>query len=197
MNLLVILNPALYAYVDRVDYNVNHVERQMLEEAKQDTARFALLYERYLPRIYGYCLRRTENREEAEDLSSQVFIRVMQGVHTYNGGMVSAWLFRIAHNVVVNHYRSKRKTISIEHVDLPSEIRVGNDLEAEEDQRILAELIHKLPEDKRNLLALILDGGLTSDEVGEVLGKSAGAVRVEFHRIVKTLRKQYMQVTGA
>ena len=197
MNLLVILNPALYAYVDRVEYNVNHVERQMLEEAKQDTAQFAPLYERYLPRIYGYCLRRTENREEAEDLCSQVFIRAIQGVHTYKGGMVSAWLFRIAHNVVANHYRSKRKTISIEQVDLPSEIHVGNDLEAEEDQRILAEIIHKLPEDKRNLLALMLDGGLTSDEVGEVLGKSAGAVRVEFHRIVKRLRKQYRQVTGA
>lgn len=192
MSVLAILMPTLHLSRDPDD---ELTEQRLMRKAQADSAQFAPLYERYLPRIYAYCLRRTENHHEAEDLCSQVFIRVLKGIHTYNGGMVSAWLFRIAHNVVANHFRGKRKVIPLEMVRL-TDVGQAHSFDDAEDQRILGELIRELPEAKQNLLALMLDGGLTSDEVGNVLGKSAGAIRVEFHRLVKQLRKRYLQVTG-
>lgn len=199
MSLLALLTPALQTLEQRMGSKLDDdlTEQRIMRHAQGDTAHFAPLYERYLPRIYAYCLRRTENHHEAEDLCSQVFIRALQGIDTYRGGMVAAWLFRIAHNVTVNHFRGKRKVIPLESIDIAEDVGISRDLDDAEDRRILAELMRELSEDKRNLLALMLDGGLTSDEVGEVLGKSAGAVRVEFHRLVKQLRKRYLQVTGA
>lgn len=192
MSVLAILIPALHLSRDPDD---DLTEQRLLRRAQDDNAQFAPLYERYLPRIYAYCLRRTENHHEAEDLCSQVFVRVLKGLNTYNGGMVSAWLFRIAHNVVANHFRGKRKVIPIDHIQI-ADVGINHAFDDAEDKRILGELIRELPEAKRDLLALMLDGGLTSDEVGDVLGKSAGAIRVEFHRLVKQLRKRYIQVTG-
>src|SRR5690242_143201 len=78
-------------------------EARILQRAQQHPAAFAPLYERYFARIYAYCLRRASSPQEAEDLCSQVFTRALTGLHTYRGGSVPAWLFRIAHNVVANH----------------------------------------------------------------------------------------------
>jgi len=166
-----------------------------LRRAQDDPAAFAPIYERYVDRIYGYCRSRTSDEHEAEDLCSQVFAKALTSLHTYNGGMVAAWLFRIAHNLVIDHYRRRKPIVSIEHVTVADDDPFDW-LEEAEAGDLLNALIRELPDDKRNLLALSLDRDLTSQDVGEIVGKSAGAVRIEFHRIVKQLRTRYMQLTG-
>lgn len=171
------------------------IEARLMRLAQGDPALFAPLYERYVARIYAYCLRRCEGEDEAEDLCSQVFTKALTGLHTYRGGLVSAWLFQIAHNVVANHYRARRQVFPLDSLDPPDD-SMAESIEQAEEGRILNALVAALPDDQRDLLSLALDGGLTSQEAGAVLGKSAGAVRVQLHRIVKQLRERYLKVTG-
>jgi RNA polymerase sigma-70 factor, ECF subfamily len=174
------------------------IEGQIMQMAQRDPALFAPLYERYFQRVYAYCLRRSGNAQEAEDLCSQVFTRALAGLHTYRGGLVAAWLFQIAHNVVANHYRGRRQSVALDDFDFADESASGlfDDLDDADDRRVLEELVAQLPEAERDLLALTLDAGLTSEEVGAIRGKSAGAVRVELHRVIKKLRERYHHLTG-
>lgn len=169
-------------------------EARIMAAARVDLAQFAPLYDRYFPRIYGYCLRRVESEEAAEDLTSIIFTRALRGLHNYRDGSVAAWLFRIAHNAVANHYRDRHPQVSFEQheIDLPdgSEEPLHHVLELEQ-QEAIHELVRSLPTDQQELLALKIAGGLTAEEVGAILNKSAGAVRVELHRIIKRLRLQY------
>jgi RNA polymerase sigma-70 factor (ECF subfamily) len=170
-------------------------EVRLMSLARTQPEAFAPLYERYFPRVYAYCLRRVDNVQEAEDLCSQVFARALAGLHSYQGGLVSAWLFRIAHNVVVNHYRARRVVVALEEYDAADD-SVSDRFEQVELSRLVDSLLATLPDDQRDLLALSVDAGLTSEEAGAALGKSAGAVRVQLHRIVKQLRQRYEQLTG-
>lgn len=187
------MKPTDRALSDRVTPPDDEVQLMALARATPEA--FAPLYERYFPRVYAYCLRRVDDPQEAEDLCSQVFARALTGLHDYRGGMVSAWLFRIAHNVVVNHYRGRRETVALGTYDAADE-RAADDFAQAEDSHLLQELVAALPDDQRDLLALTVDAGLTSEEAGAALGKSAGAVRVQLHRIVKHLRQRYELLTG-
>jgi len=169
-----------------------------MQMAQRDPALFAPLYERYFQRVYAYCLRRAGSAQEAEDLCSQVFTRALAGLNSYRGGMVAAWLFQIAHNVLANHYRGQKNALPLDELDFADEYAAGvfDEVDDAEDGRILGELVAQLPEDERDLLALSLDAGLTSDEIGAIRGKSAGAVRVEIHRVIKKLRERYHHLNG-
>jgi RNA polymerase sigma-70 factor (ECF subfamily) len=171
-----------------------------MEAAKADPARFAPLYERYYARVYDYCLRRVRSREEAEDLASVVFTLALAGGRDFRGRSVAAWIFRITHHAVANHLRDRRAHASLDRppVDLaaegaaPEEATIEHMVAAEERGRV-ARLIAALPEDERALLALKVAGGLTAREIGEVLGKREGAVRVALHRVIQHLRERYRQ----
>src|SRR4051794_13309049 len=75
---------------------------------------FDLLYEKYVERIYNYCLRRVGQTQEAEDLASVIFTRAWAGLSTYRGGSEAAWLFKIAHNTVANHLRARKPQVSLD-----------------------------------------------------------------------------------
>lgn len=175
-------------------------ERAIMEQARDDPAGFAPLYEQYFPGIYRYCIRRVGSREEAEDLTSLIFTRALAGLNSYRGGPVAAWLFTIAHNAVANHYRDRRATASLDDPARPfdgEEPGIGDNTLArivdEEEGARVAGLIAGLPEEQRNLLSLRIAGGLSAKEIGAVLGKSESAVRVAIHRTIQELRTAYWQ----
>ncbi len=171
-------------------------EIRIMQLARHDRLLFAPIYEQYFDRVYAYCLRRTNSVQEAEDLCSLVFSRALGGLESYRGGMVAAWLFQIAHNTVIKHYRARRVMTALDDIE---ELEAESDLEWVDDLelwRTLSELVATLPDDQRELLALMLDAELSSQEVGEIVGKSAGAVRVQFHRLLKQLRERYAQING-
>lgn len=170
-------------------------EARIMLLARQNPAAFAPIYEHYFPRVYAYCYRRVGDPREAEDLCSEVFARALAGLSGYKDGMVSAWLFRIARNVVVSHYRARRNIVALDEFDAADE-SMAERVEQEETGRIVRRLVAALPDEQRELLSLTIDAGLTSEEAGAALGKSAGAVRVQLHRIIKRLRERYAQMTG-
>lgn len=179
-------------------------ERQFMEQARFELSAFSPLYEAYSQRIYAYCLRRTGQPEEAEDLTSLVFTRALTGLNGYRGGSVAAWLFQIAHNAVANHLRDRPPRISFDA--LAGSLATGKQVEPgekpldiflrKEQQARLHDLIEKLSEGQRELLALSVAGELTARETGQILGKSEGAVRMQLRRLLQQLRLMYEQSEG-
>lgn len=172
-------------------------EAQWLNAARTHPDRFTPLYERYFARVYAYCLRRVDSEQEAEDLTSTIFIRALNGAASYQGGSVAAWLFAIAHHTVANHYRAGHPHVPLEEAAFTiRDERPGPDeqvIQAERDSMLRA-LIRELPEDQQNLLALKLVAGLSAPEIADVVGKTPGAVRVALHRIVDRLRRRFTEI---
>lgn len=173
-----------------------HEDTILMLAAQRDPAHFARIYERYFQRIYAYCLRNVSSTHEAEDLASQVFVQAFRNLGYYRGGSVAAWLFRIAYGTVANFYRQSRPEVAFD--DHLPEI-VGEHSEPL-DRIVLTEmhqklrgLIDTLPDDDRQLLALKIEGELSSQEIGELLGKNPGAVRTQLHRVIKRIRHLYQQ----
>jgi RNA polymerase sigma-70 factor (ECF subfamily) len=167
-----------------------------MQAAQTDPAAFAPVYQAYFERVYAYCRRRVDSTTEAEDLTSIVFIKALRGLRSYRGGNVGAWLFRIAHNELANHWRGQRTVVSLDVVDMDiasSDASPPEVVARREERDTLQHAISLLPAAQRELLALKLDGQLTSEQIGAVVGKSAGAVRVEIHRTLKQLRVLYLQ----
>ncbi len=170
-------------------------ELPFLMHASATPADLQPIYEQYFPRIYKYCLRRVGSIQEAEDLTSVIFSRALNALPGYRGGSMAAWLFRIAHNVVVNYFKSRRATIPLDQVEAdaaPADELIAHLVRAEERQR-LRQLVAQLPDEQQEMLALKLTGGLSAKEIGQVIGKSEGAVRVAIFRIVQQLREAWAQ----
>jgi RNA polymerase sigma factor (sigma-70 family) len=169
-------------------------ESALIRAAQHDPAAFAPVYERYVGRIYGYCLRHLTDPAEAEDLTSAIFMQVLRNLRGYRGGSVTAWLFRIAHNALMSHFRKHRTRASyqperIDQPDAPDQYALANLIQGERQAR-LQEAVAALPLEQRELLALRVDGNLSAKEIGAIIGKREGAVRVALHRIMQQLRAE-------
>jgi RNA polymerase sigma-70 factor (ECF subfamily) len=168
-------------------------ERDLLERARQyDEAALGELYDHYGPRIYAYVYRRVSDAQLAEDLTGDVFLRVLQAIQSERFWQTSfqAWLYRIAHNLVVDHYRRKGHD-DIELEDWLASTEDGPDvaLTAQLSRQRLAAAIKRLTDDQQQVLALRFGQGLTARETAEVVDKSVGAVEALQHRALGALRR--------
>lgn len=176
-------------------------ERELVERAKKDKDAFGELYEQHVDRIYKYVQYRVGNDADAEDLTAKVFVRALQHIDNfeYRGVPFSAWLYRIAHNLVANWYRdhSRRQIISLEDMTY---WRLNSDgpevtTESEEDKERLLQAIHRLPADRQEVLMLKFVEQLTNAEIGEVMGRSEGAIKSLYHRTLVALREEMSDTT--
>lgn len=160
-----------------------------IKYSASDPDAFKPIYEAYFPRVYRYCLRRIGNVEEAEDLTSLIFMRALSNIAGYQGGSFPAWLFRIAHNVLANHLRNQPMTISLESIELlgTEDDPLENVIQKEEHQQVIR-LLSGLSDEQQNLLSLRIAARLSAKEIGMITGKSEGAVRIAIYRIIRQLR---------
>jgi len=170
-------------------------EEDVLTRAAQgDRDAFGMLYERYLDRIFNYVYYRTGNLHDAEDLTARVFQRAMNHIKNYTdrGVPFSAWLYRIAHNLVANWHRdrSRRQEIPINDVPvLPSRgDHPERNLVRSQEESTLLKLIRRLPPERQNLLILKFVENMSNAEIGKVMGRSEGAVKSLYHRTLLSLR---------
>ncbi len=172
-------------------------EIALKKAAQGDQEAFGVLYERYVGRIYSYIYYRTGNQHDAEDLTARVFFRAMRHVENYTdrGLPLSAWLYRIAHNLVANWHRdnSRRKEIPLDEIilvrhsgDLPEAVLIDH-----EEKESLLEVIHRLPADRQQLIILKFVEHMSNAEIGQVMGRSEGAVKSLYHRTLLSLRDDF------
>lgn len=161
--------------------------------AQRDRAAFGVLYRRYVDRVYGYAYHQLGDHHDAEDATERTFLDAMRAIARYRdeGPGFRAWLFRIAHNTVSNARRSRqrRRTLSIdagfERPD-PGLGPAGLALQADERRRVRRAL-EALAEERRQVVLLRFADGLSSREIGHVIERSEGAVRVLLHRALRDL----------
>jgi RNA polymerase sigma-70 factor (ECF subfamily) len=172
-------------------------ESLLIARAKTEKEAFGELYERYVDRIYSYVLYRTGNEAEAEDLTARIFERAMKHIGNYEhrGAPFAAWLYRIAHNLVANHHRdrSRRKVISLDDlgywkadIDSPETMAV-----ILEDREKLLEVVRRLPPDRQELLVLKFVDRLSNAAIGDIMGRSEGAIKSLYHRTLLSLRDDW------
>lgn len=172
-------------------------EEEVLARASDgDRDAFGQLYERYIDRIFNYVYYRTGNLHDAEDLTARVFQRAMNHIHNYTdrGVPFSAWLYRIAHNLVANWHRDRSRRQEIPLSDLPvvpsKDDRPEASLVRSQEQESLLKLIRRLPPERQTLLILKFVENLSNAEIGQIMGRSEGAVKSLYHRTLLTLRDQ-------
>jgi RNA polymerase sigma-70 factor (ECF subfamily) len=168
--------------------------------SKGDQEAFGTLYERYVDRIYNYIYYRTGNQYDAEDLTARVFFRAMRHIENYNdrGLPISAWLYRIAHNLVANWHRdnSRRKEVPLDEILL---VRPDGEhpeaalLQTEEHDGLLR-IIRGLPEDRQQLLILKFVQHLSNAEIGQIMGRTEGAIKSLYHRTLISLREEFEDI---
>ena len=173
---------------------------ELVRRAASDSQAFGALYERHVRRIYSYIYYRTGNHHDAEDLTARVFQRALGRVGDFRdqGVPFTAWLYRIAHNLVANWHRDqgRRPTVPLEDyavAALPGNHPEAEALASEEHQTLLA-AVRRLPADRQQLLILKFVERLSNAEVGQIMGRTEGAVKSLYHRTLTTLREEILRL---
>lgn len=172
-------------------------ESALVERAKSESDAFGELYELYVDRIYGYIYYRVGNIKDAEDLTARVFMRVLKALPRYvnRGAPFSSWLYRIAHNLVANFHRDRARRSRLRFDELPfasnKQETPEEVVEREENKEWLSEVIQNLNEDRQELLSLKFYQGLSNAEIGELMGRTEGAIKSLYHRTLVALRKEW------
>ncbi len=169
-------------------------DAMLVQLAKEDPEAFGELYERYVTKIYNYIYYRVGDQAEAEDLTARTFFRALRKIGSYEerGLPFSAWLYRIAHNLVANWHRSqsRRKSVQLDELIIATSdvSSPGALVEKQEAKEVLLEVIRELPEDRQQLLILKFVERMPNAKIGQVMGRSESSIKSLYHRTLKTLR---------
>lgn len=176
-------------------------EAALIARAQEDPEYFGPLYDQYFPQIYRYVASRVRSQSLAEDITSEVFFKALRGIGRYRhtGHPFSAWLYQIAVNAITDHYRSRRRTE--ESLDQGAELSdPSTPVDEDVAQRMGAEdiwaLIEALPEQQRVAMTLKYGEDLRLAEIGVIMGKSEGAVKLLVFRGTATLRQRLIAERG-
>jgi RNA polymerase sigma-70 factor (ECF subfamily) len=167
-------------------------EDQLVERAKGDADAFGELYDHYFGQIYRFVYSRLRDQDAAEDVTSEVFFKALRAIGRYkpSGHPFSSWLYQISVNAIADHYRAKKPVSNIDDAigvadpQRPLDERVA---EREEAARVWA-AIDSLPEQQRTAMTLKLGEDLKLADIGIVMGKSEGAIKLLIHRGMIGLR---------
>ncbi len=164
----------------------------LVEQTKQgDRDAFATLYERFVDQIYRYIYFRVDH-DDAEDLVETVFVKAWENIHKYTntGNTFSSWLFRIAHNLVVDHYRLNHsvEAITEEYQEYRAEFHPGISTERKLDNDLLHKGLKHLKDDYQQFLILKYINELSNKDISVMLEKSEGSLRILQYRALRALR---------
>ena len=180
------------------------VEAMVRDARAGDSHALGQLYDTYRDRVARFATGRLGDPEKAEDVTSETFEAVCRNLRSYRAGTdFEAWLFTIAHRRVADHFRRRyrRHEVTLDEASSPADggqalpgilLAVAGPEEAvlaAERRAEVAGAFRRLRPDQQEVLALRVLGGLSAAQVGEVLGKSEGAVRVAQHRALRSLRE--------
>jgi RNA polymerase sigma-70 factor (ECF subfamily) len=165
----------------------------ILAKAKTgDSEAFSEIYDLFFKKIYRFIFFRVSHKETAEDLAEEVFLKAFGKLGSINDSSAfEGWLYQIARNLVIDYYRQKKITVSLDEVEntLEYETNVIDTLELEQQQKILLKLIKQLTSEQQVVLKLKFFEDLDNREIAKILNKNEGAIRVIQHRAVSRLQE--------
>ncbi|PIR89023.1 MAG: hypothetical protein COU07_03995 [Candidatus Harrisonbacteria bacterium CG10_big_fil_rev_8_21_14_0_10_40_38] len=170
-------------------------EKNLIQEAKSGESKaFEALYNHYITPIYRFIYMRVSQTQEAEDLTHEVFVSAWQSIGTYTdkGFPFSSWLYQIARNKVIDHYRTKKNHTSVDEIEgdfLKSDSNIELDLENILSIEKVKSLIQKLTPDQQDVILMRFMNDQSHKDIAKVMKKSEGAVRLMQHRAINTLKK--------
>jgi RNA polymerase sigma-70 factor (ECF subfamily) len=172
-------------------------ERRLVRKAKSgDSDAFARIYDAYVERVYRYIYFRVTDDTAAEDLTSQVFLKAWESLDRYQIGSSPyiAWLYTIARNLVIDHYRTNKETVNLEDAvhltaDGPSP---DDEVQGRFELQAMRDALQFLTDEQQQVLILRFIAGLSTENVAEIMEKREGAIRALQMRALQTLSK-YMQ----
>ena len=172
--------------------NQSDVELLVAQAARGSFEAFGKLYHKYVSNIYQYVFYKVKDKMTAEDITQQVFVKALKAIGTCKGkeSTFSPWLYRIAYNQTIDTFRKAKPKLTIkieiseENRDLVQETH--DDLRKQE----LLEVIDELPQNQKDVIILKFIEGLDNGEIGKVLGKSQGAIRILQMRALSALRSK-------
>ena len=163
-------------------------ERLLIEAAQRDPNRFAELYEANFDRVYAFVTRRLPSREEAEDVTAEVFHQALSGLASFEwkGRPFVAWLLGIAAHLIAHRWQRTEKHPEISSADLEE----AGVLDQTERQALLAQLVDRLPDDQRHVIRRRFIDQHSIREIAHELGRSEGAIKQLQFRAIENLRDQ-------
>ncbi len=158
-----------------------------------DSQAFAVLYDRYIEKIYRFVYYKTFVKETAEDITSDVFHKAFQKISSFDEtkGAFSAWIYRIARNAVIDHYRTDKKTVPIEDIfELGEENRTAETHDALRALSRVQEFLKTMTPRQREIITLRLWEERPYREIAEIIGGSEDSVKMAFSRAIRELREK-------
>ena len=173
-------------------------EARLVEQAQAgDSQAFARLYDAYVERVSRYIYFRVAEERDMEDLVSQVFLKAWEKLDHYQPGRSPfiAWLYTIARNLVIDHYRTKKNTLPLdEAIAMPSDVEMPDDaVQLHFDLEAMRDALQALSKDQQQALILKYIAGLPNDSIAKVMNKQEGTVRGLQMRGLQTLAKYMKQ----
>lgn len=179
--------------VSRIDLTNASDEPLLALAQRRDQEAIATLYERYYDRIYRFTVARVRESADAEDLTQEVFLKMVDGLPAFRwqGAPFAAWLFRIARNVVIDFVRrrTREQAISAKELPLPAAADMESELERQTSRDELVQAMRRLTAAQQEVLALRFAAELSVSETARALGKREGTVKATQFQAVQALRR--------
>lgn len=184
-------------------------DREIIEQVKNgDTDAFGLIVERYQDRVYNLALRISGNPEDASDLAQEAFFRAWRSLSGFQfDSAFSTWLFRLVHNLCIDHLRSRKRKAALSMTVTDDESDAGVEYEipdpapdpeqallAMEDRRLIAQAMNELPPDYREILTLRAINDLGYGQIAEILKLQEGTVKSRLSRARAQLKNKILQI---
>jgi RNA polymerase sigma-70 factor (ECF subfamily) len=155
------------------------------------------IFERYNVRLYNFYFQMIKDSAVCEDLTQNVFLKVIKYKHSYKGGKFVSWIFKIARNLFYDHYQEQKKTQEFESIeDVTGELD-DEVIEREEELNHLAKALSCLNEKDKELIVMNRIDGIKYDQIAEIVGSNTTAVKTKIHRIIKKLRVNYFETLAS
>lgn len=174
-------------------------EKQLVERAaKRDRRAFAKLYSLYVNKIYNYIYYKSSSKAEAEDLTAHVFLKAWEAIDNYRwqGYPFSTWLYRIAHNQIVDHYRTRREVMPLDLCVEAAEPSL-DPLELAERAVLIAQVrsaLGHLTNNQQRVVVLRYFEGYSISEIATMMGKAPDAIRALQHRALQVLQPRIREI---
>ncbi|MCP4219368.1 MAG: RNA polymerase sigma factor [bacterium] len=173
-------------------------EDLMQKVGRGDVKLLAILFERHHVKLYNYFYRLTWNKSLSEDLTQEVFFRILKYRQTYRAeSLFTTWMYKLGRNVYIDNFRKNRKEVPLDDQWDEEPTLEPSPLEhaqARQESVYLQKALALLPVAKREVLLLSRFQGMKYNEISQLLGCSLSSVKVQVHRAIKELRKNFLQL---